>query len=119
VDDFRCMAEWAGDSSAVVTVQGALDLHTTSRLADVLNNLKRRGMSDHLVVDLSRCTFMDSVGLGALVRAQKRLAKSPLHVVTGDGVARILELARLNDVFVLHTTRAEAVAALGRLTRQT
>jgi anti-sigma B factor antagonist len=109
---FICEAERVGERSAVVTVAGELDLHTSRHLKLAVEDLRDKGMSDHLVVDLSRCTFIDSSGLGILVIAHKR-SESPLNVVcAGSQACKTLEMTGLDRVFALHPTREEALAAL-------
>jgi anti-sigma B factor antagonist len=109
---FECTAEWMGDSSAAITVVGELDLHTSARLRAVLDEVRERGITDHLVVDLSECTFLDSTGLGLLVKAQRQ-AESPLNVVvTHSEVRKVLGVTALDSMFILHDTREDAVEAL-------
>lgn len=112
--DFMCDAEWVGDSSAVVAVRGELDMHTSEELAELLGRLHERGISDHLVVDLSDCVFIDSIGLSVLIGAQV-IAKSPLNViVTNEALRRVLSVTGLANVFTLHETRARALDELRR-----
>jgi anti-sigma B factor antagonist len=111
---FRCEAEWLGDSSAVITVVGEVDLHTSTRLREVLDEVRARDITDHLVVDLSECTFLDSTGLGMLVKAQQQ-ARSPLNVVVAaPQVRKALSVTSLDSVFDLHDTREDALEALRR-----
>jgi len=109
---FSCESEYIGDSSAVITVEGELDLDTADQLRLTLERLQGLDISDHLVIDLSGVTFMDSSALSVLVAAQKQ-AEGPLHVVaTSPEVLRILRVTNLDRVFVLYATRVEAVDAM-------
>lgn len=110
--DFHCEAEQVGTTSAVVIVYGELDMDTTSTLSELLDRLKEQGSGEHLVMDLAHCTFMDSAGLGALVRAQREIASTPLHVVLSETIDNILRISGLIGLFYVHSTRAEAVRAL-------
>jgi anti-anti-sigma factor len=95
----------------VVTVVGDLDLHSAPELRDRLASLADTG-AKHVVVDLSECEFLDSMGLGVLLGAKKRMARDgrELHlVVTSPDVRRIFEITMLDRVLDLHTTRAEAL----------
>jgi anti-sigma B factor antagonist len=67
-----------------------------------------------LVVDVSALTVMDSTGLGALVSAVKRADGARVVAVAGakDAIATLFKLSRMDRVFRLHDTVAEAVAAL-------
>ena len=112
--DFACGAEPVGDGSAVVAVRGELDMHSSEELAELLDGLHERGISDHLVIDLSECTFMDSIGLSVIIRAQ-HLAKSPLNVVVNSAaLRRVLSVTGLDSIFTLHETQADALDELER-----
>lgn len=111
---FACGAQPVGDASAVVTVRGELDMHTSEELAALLGRLHERGITDHLVVDLSECVFIDSIGLSVLIKAQ-HLAKSPLNiVVTQEALRRVLSVTGLASLFALHETKAAALEELER-----
>jgi stage II sporulation protein AA (anti-sigma F factor antagonist) len=112
--DFECRAESVGDSSAVVAVRGELDMHTSEELVELLDRLHERGITDHLIVDLRECAFIDSIGLSVLIRAQ-HVAKSPLHVVvTHEALRNVLTVTGLASIFTLHETKEEALKELRR-----
>jgi anti-anti-sigma factor len=112
--DFACGAERVGDASAIVAVRGELDMHTSEELAELLGRLHERGITDHLVFDLSECAFIDSIGLSVLIRAQ-HMAKSPLNiVVTHEALRRVLSVTGLASLFKLHETEAGALDELER-----
>jgi anti-anti-sigma factor len=97
--------------SWVVTVVGDVDLHSAPELRDRLTILGDTG-AKRVVVDLSECEFLDSMALGVLLGAKKRMARHghDLHVVvTSPDVRRIFEITMLDRVLDLHTTRAEAL----------
>jgi predicted ribosomally synthesized peptide with nif11-like leader len=111
---FTCEAEWLGDNTAVVTVTGELDLATAEQLRSVLRGLHKRGVTDHLAVDLTDCTYIDSMGLSVLIEAQ-HVARSPLHVASRTGQnCQVLRITGLDNVFVIHDSREQALAALRR-----
>ena len=98
-------------ASWVVTVVGDVDLHSAPELRDRLASLGDTG-AKHIVVDLSECEFLDSMGLGVLLGAKKRMARDgrELHVVVSSpDVRRIFEITMLDRVLDLHATRAEAL----------
>ncbi len=114
MQEFVCHGEWVGDSSAVVTIEGELDLSTAIQLRECLEGLHERGITDHLVVDLSSCSFIDSTGLGLLADAQRR-AESPLNVVaTEPQILQALTVTALDSLFAVHGTRESALEALRR-----
>jgi anti-sigma B factor antagonist len=67
----------------------------------------------HLLVDLSQVGFLDSSGLGALVRAmtnsQKEGGQTKLLRV-GPQVKRLLEMTKLDSVFEIHEDLEKAVS---------
>ncbi|MBI2554058.1 MAG: STAS domain-containing protein [Candidatus Rokubacteria bacterium] len=94
-----------------VAPKGALDMAsaTEMKLQDHLNAGKTR-----LVLDLEGVEYIDSAGLGEIVRAMKRARE-----VGGDlrlwglreDVLRIFEITGLNKAFAIYPTREEAVAS--------
>ena len=57
----------------VLSISGELDLATSPLLQEHLLEAAQANVSE-VVVDLKHSTYMDSVGLGVLVSAHKRLA---------------------------------------------
>ncbi len=111
---FRCAGEWIGEGSAIVIVEGELDIHTSPQLRDVLEELEARGIARHLIIDLSLCTFIDSTGLGLLVAVQRR-ADAPLDlVVTSAQIRNLLTITALDRLFLAHADRPAAVDSLRR-----
>lgn len=99
-------------AQVVVYVQGEVDVDTAAVLRERLTDLIQADHTD-LVVDLRRVTFMDSTGLGVLVAS---LGTVRTHggrlqlVVDGAGVARMLRISGLDQVFVVHTTLDAALS---------
>jgi anti-anti-sigma factor len=56
----------------VVSLLGELDMDSAPRLEEVLDELPGEGPPE-IVIDLSELSFLDSTGLGTLIRAQKSL----------------------------------------------
>ena len=99
----------------VVTVSGELDVHTTAQLRTALHELLVDAGEVHLVVDLTGLTFMDSTGLGALVRVHKqtRAFRGTLAVVCGDGpVRRVIALTGMLHVLRVFDTLDAALDEL-------
>ena len=108
----RIETERSGDAW-VVTLAGDVDLHSAPALRDRLASLAETGAT-YVVVDLSDCSFLDSMGLGVLLGAKKRMDRDgrELHVVvSAPDVRRIFEITMLDRVLDLHATRAEALQA--------
>ena len=69
-----------------------------------------------VVIDLAGVRFIDSSGLGALLGCLRQVneRKGTLTLCEMTRTVRALfELMRMHKVFVIHETRAEAVAAFG------
>ncbi len=70
--------------------------------------------SSRIVVDLAGVKYMDSSGIATLIEAlQICNQKSKQFVICGlqDGVRSIIELARLDTIFVITKSREEALVA--------
>lgn len=71
--------------------------------------------ASHLVVDLDQVDFVDSSGLGALVSILKSLGgRGSVAVCNVKGpVLNLFKLTRMDKVFTIVGTRAEALARVG------
>jgi anti-sigma B factor antagonist len=99
----------------VVAVHGQADLHTAPELRTAITGVLDDG-ARNLVVDLSETTFIDSMTLGVLLGAVKRLRPSggTVHVVCVDPhIRRVFEITLLDRVFSLHADRRTALDAGG------
>jgi len=95
----------------VVEVAGEIDVFTAPRLGDKLVELVNAG-HHHLVVDIDKVGFLDSTGLGALVRGLKRVRSQDgsLRIVcTQERLLKIFRITGLTKVFPLHDSLEEAV----------
>jgi anti-sigma B factor antagonist len=112
---FRLDLEHGPDGAIVLVVQGDADLHVAAELRERLTRTIDEGASA-LVVDLSDVTFVDSMALGVLLGAMKRMraAGGRLRlVVARPEVRRIFEITLLDRVLAIDATREEALANLG------
>ncbi len=84
-------------AALIVTVTGELDLATAPRLAGALR--EATSPIDHVVIDLSQATFLDSPSLSALITARRELAARAIrmHVVSPPEhlITRVFEITRL------------------------
>lgn len=62
----------SGDGGAVLTVWGELDVAVATRFESAIASLLATHPGDTMWLDMDRVTFIDSSGLGVLVRAQKQ-----------------------------------------------
>lgn len=93
----------ATGSRTVVAVTGELDVHTADDLQGALRDLIDNGAGD-VVVDLRELEFLDSTGLGVLVRALKwaREAGGGLQVVADDDkIVKVFTITGLGSAMSL------------------
>ncbi len=98
---------------AVVSLTGDLDTASAPQLKTMLEDLLARGET-RLVVDLFDVAYIDSAGLGELVRAMKRAREcaGDLRVCAlRDDVLRIFEMTRLSEGMGVYSTLNDAVAS--------
>jgi anti-sigma B factor antagonist len=103
-----------GRNAYVVTLTGELDVATAPALRDELERVSAEGATEALV-DLLAVSFVDSVALGILVDASKRMKAQggALRIVCDDRrIARIVEITGLDRVLRIHTTLREALESL-------
>jgi anti-anti-sigma factor len=99
-----------GAGVQVVSVEGELDLHTSSQLEEALESTD----SPKVVLDLTDAPFIDSTALGVIVDVSKRMERQNrmLLVVAGNPtVARVLELTGLDHTLGVRRVLSEALEA--------
>ncbi len=100
--------------ATVLTVRGDLVIgDAESAFKKTLTRLLEEGKVNFLI-DLGQVRFLDSSGLGALVRAMTSSQKEGgqtklLHV--GPQVRKLLEMTKLDSVFEIYDDRDEALAS--------
>lgn len=95
----------------VLAVRGEIDLFTAPELKQVLAESIEAGRN-HIVVDLTETTFLDSTALGVLIGAVKRLRSrnGALAIVNVDeNIAKTFEITGLDQIFTILSTRDEAI----------
>jgi len=113
--DFSIDSEQVGDTRHVIALTGEVDLYTAPELKTQMLEVIANGAME-VVVDFTDATFIDSTTLGVLVGGVKRLREKGgrLSIVCSDrNITKIFEITGLDRVFTIHSTRDEAVAALG------
>jgi anti-sigma B factor antagonist len=99
-----------------ISVRGELDLSTAPDLEGPLDEALNSGEGS-LLIDLSRCEFIDSTGIALIVRAWQRLdsgenGRALVICSQNDQVRRVLEITGLELSIPVHLTRDDALAAL-------
>jgi anti-sigma B factor antagonist len=100
------------DGYAVVALYGELDLFDTSDVASHLIAAVA-AYSPSIIVDLAGLKFIDSCGLGALVRVLRRARESGGDLSLAapqQQVRRVLEITGLIDVFSVYPSVKQTVS---------
>jgi anti-sigma B factor antagonist len=97
------------DGCTVVAITGEVAVNTS---ADVLAGLRSVcGARRWIIVDLTGVTFIDSIGLGVLIDAQRRTRAAGgwmRLVCTNPQVLKVLRLTDLDDLFTIAETVEQA-----------
>jgi anti-sigma B factor antagonist len=97
----------------VVAVEGQLVVGNRAEFKQLVFEQVEAG-ARRVLVDFSGTAYIDSSGLGALVSLGKRIreAGGVLHLAgLSDDLRTLFELTRLDTLFQLFDTRADALAA--------
>jgi len=98
------IATTPGSDRYVITVSGEVDLATSPDLdAAIIAGLDSGAGS--LVVDLTDVSFMDSSGLGVIVRGLKRCREADKDldlVITNERVLKVFGITGLDQVIPIH-----------------
>lgn len=95
----------------IVEVSGEVDVHTAPALDTALTGLVEDG-NYRLVVDLSQVDFLDSTGLGVLVKTLKRVREhsGTLAVVAPtERIAKVFRITGLDSAIALHDSAESAL----------
>jgi anti-sigma B factor antagonist len=105
--EFRIETEQLAPDMYLIAPRGQADLHTAPALRERLSEAIESG-AKVVVVDLSGVTFVDSMTLGVLLGAVKRLRQrgGELRIIVDDPhVRRVFEITLLDRVFDLYAER--------------
>ncbi len=112
--DFGIRTDRLDSHTAVVNIEGDLDLYRAPEFAEALTSLITRGWY-HLVVNLGKVTFIDTTGVGVLIGAHKRVKEwdgSITVVNTSPRFMKILQAIRLAPIFQIFETLEDALSAV-------
>lgn len=90
---------------AVVALEGDVDLEQSPTARKVLLECVEQGRD--VVVDMASVTYIDSSGIASLVEAlqtARRKGTAFALAAVSTSARRVLELARLDKVFTIHST---------------
>lgn len=97
----------------MICVEGELDMSTAAQLERELEQPLATPEAA-LLIDLSRCEFIDSTGIALLVRAWQTLDGDGRFSICGigDQVKRVLDITGLEQSIATHENREDALARL-------
>lgn len=96
------------DGAVIVSARGEVDMDVAP---DVMAAIEPHlGIAEHIVVDLSEVTFMDSSGLGILVATAQQIGEGRLTVVVAtDRVRRVLHISGVDQLIPVVDTLQDAL----------
>jgi anti-sigma B factor antagonist len=100
--------------SIVVALEGDIDLEGSPAARKVLLDAVGRGQP--VYVDLSGVSYIDSSGIASLVEALQRARQGGTAFAlasVSDAARRVLELARLDRVFIIHASLDDVLSGNG------
>ncbi len=111
--DANAKAQFEGDGFYLASAPAELDAATMYRDGDWFTHMLASGLD--CVLQLAEVKFIDSTGMGVLIKAQKRLRDSGRHLVLlapSSIVQRSLSLMRLESFFMIAPDLSAAWRAL-------
>lgn len=99
-----------GDTT-IVALSGDVDLDSSPQVRTVLLESVRE--KREVLVEMSAVSYIDSSGIASLVEAYQSARRDSTRfalVAVSDAAMRVLELARLEQVFRIHASISDALA---------
>jgi anti-sigma B factor antagonist len=100
-------------AAVIAGIRGDIDLHNSPELRSALLGILAKSSPKKLILNLSQVPYMDSSAIAVLVEALQKLRKTGGKIFLTDLQPRVkglLEIARLDSIFVLSKDEAEALA---------
>ncbi|GAA1435468.1 STAS domain-containing protein [Streptomyces thermospinosisporus] len=104
------------DDTALLTVQGYLDIDTATEFQHHLANQLHHGRR-HFLLDLSAVPFMDSSGMNIILRVYQEVRELPgsVHIISPTpAVRRILDLTGVSITVPVSESVEEALERVDR-----
>ncbi len=101
------------DTTVVVAIRGEIDLHNSAGLRTDLLDFLAKTKPKKLILNLADVPYMDSSAIAVLVEALQKIRKVQGKIVLTNLQPRVkglLEIARLDSIFGVTGTEAEAMA---------
>lgn len=103
-----------GDRVSIIDIEGGVTAAAESTLIDAFRQASDNG-AQAILLGFDRMTYMNSAGIGLLVRLVIRAQRQGQQVMAfglQEHYRHIFELTRLQEVIHLYATETEAVAAV-------
>jgi stage II sporulation protein AA (anti-sigma F factor antagonist) len=100
----------------VVRLGGELDHHAAEKVRGTIEAELDKGISRHLVLNLSELEFMDSSGLGVILGRYKRVSQLGGRMMlcsVHPSVHRLMEMSGLFKILPIYEDEWSAVSACG------
>ena len=101
-----------GDA-VLASLRGEIDLHNSPQVRAALLGMLQSQQPQRLVLNLSQVPYMDSSAIAVLVESLQKIRKTGGKIYLTDLQPRVkglLEIARLDSIFVVVKDEAEAMA---------
>lgn len=92
--ELKVAVELDSHDRPVLVVGGAIDLATRERFLDRGYEMIKTSTSDEVLIDLADVTFLDSLGIGALVQLNRASAEVNKTMVLRNPSERVYSLLR-------------------------
>lgn len=100
------IAKTSNPDRHVITVSGEVDLASSPQLDDAIISALNAG-AKAVAIDLTDVSFMDSSGLGVIVRGLKRCREAEIDldlVITNERVLKVFGITGLDQVIPIHSS---------------
>ena len=112
--DIKVNTRMLNDKAQAVEVQGEIDVYTSPRVKETINELIEKGHYQ-LVINLEGVRYIDSTGLGVLIGALKKVREHSgriLLVCTNPQIKKIFNITGLVKIFEIFKDEDEALQIL-------
>jgi anti-anti-sigma factor len=95
------------------TISGEIDLHSSPELRTQLLDILQKTNPKKLILNLSQVPYMDSSAIAVLVESLQKLRKTGGKIALTNLQPRVkglLEIARLNTIFIIAKDDADALS---------
>jgi len=100
-------------TTVIVTIRGEIDLHNSPGLRTDLLDMLAKASPKKLILNLGEVPYMDSSAIAVLVESLQKIRKLQGKIFLTNLQPRVkglLEIARLDAIFGVTSTEAEAMA---------